>query len=99
MAITNRKGAYLTTPSKTYNSTTSASSQYTTLSANVGIVRVAVNQDTWISISSASTSTAFTANATLIPAGGVEFFAASASGSVAYLQVSTSGNISLSELQ
>ena len=95
MSITSRKGAYVTAPGTTYNNVTASSSRVQALSASASAIRVAVNADTWLALGS---SVAYAANATLIPSGGVEFFAVNASSSVAYLQVSASGNISISEL-
>lgn len=94
MSITSRKGAYITVPATTYNNVTSGTSANVTLSATASIARVAVNADTWVALA----GTAYTANATLLPSGGVEFFAVSGSSKIAFMQVSTAGNISISEL-
>jgi hypothetical protein len=94
MSITSRKGSYVTVPATTYNSVTSSTTANVTLSANASIVRVAVNADTWVALA----ANAYAANATLISGGGVEFFAVAASSKVAFMQVSTAGNISIAEL-
>ena len=94
MSITSRKGAYITVPATTYNTVTSGTSANVTLSASASIARVAVNADTWIAIA----GTAYTANATLLTAGATEFFAVSASSKIAFMQVTTAGNISIAEL-
>jgi hypothetical protein len=94
MSITSRKGAYLTVPATTYNSVTSGTSANVTLSATAAIARVAVNADTWVAIA----SNVYTANATLMTAGATEFFAVAGSSKIAFMQVTTAGNISIAEL-
>ena len=55
---------------------------------------MAVNADTWVALA----GTAYAANATLMTAGATEFFAVANSSKIAFLQVSTAGNISIAEL-
>jgi hypothetical protein len=92
--ITTRKGAYVTVPAKTYNNVTSGTSANVTLSATASIARVAVNADTWVALA----GTVYTANATLMTAGATEFFAVDNSSKIAFMQVTTAGNISIAEL-
>jgi len=95
--LTVRKGAF--NPGTTQNGTTSGSSQsFSAVGSTTSIIRVAVNQDTWILLST-SAATVTSSNGVLIPAGGVEFFVATSSQTiVSYLEVSTAGNICLTEL-
>ena len=91
-----RNGAYI--PGTTQNFTTSGSSQFSVaVGANTSIVRVAVNQDTYVVIGSANPVA--TVNSMFIPAGKVEFFATTPGVTqVAFLQVSAAGKISITEL-
>ena len=102
-----RNGAYV--QGTTQNFATSLSSQNSNVVGNTtGIIRVATNQDTWVNVATpafyangtvSSNIVAYTANAMLIPAGGVEFFAATENKTqVAFLAVATVGNISITEL-
>jgi hypothetical protein len=95
--LTVRKGAY--NPGTIQNGTTSGSSQsFSAIGATTSVIRVAVNQDTWVLLST-SAATVSATTGMLIPAGGVEFFVATPGQTiVSYLQVSTAGNICLTEL-
>lgn len=103
-----RNGAYVQGTTQNFV-TSNLSSQYSNVVGNAtGIIRVAVNQDTWVNVASASfyangkisgNVVAYAANAMLMPAGGVEFFATLESATqVAFLGVSANGNISITEL-
>lgn len=90
------QGAFV--PGTVQNITTSGSSQATgnAVGSSTAIVRVAVNQDTYVAVGSTPTATT---GSMLIPAGGVEFLAVSPGTSkIAVLQVSTSGVASITEL-
>ena len=65
------------------------------MSATVSIVRVAVNQDTYVAVGDAAVATA---NSLMMPAGSVEFFAVNEGEVVAFLQVSSAGRITVTEL-
>lgn len=92
--LTFRKGAYI--PGTSVGYTTSGSSQQSSaMSANASIVRVAVNQDTYVAVGESPTATA---NSLMMPAGSVEFFAVVEGQQVAFLQVSTAGRITVTEL-
>ena len=96
MSVIYRKGAYY--PGTTQNKTTTSTSVVTSAFATAtSIVRVAVQNDTYVRPVS-STATTATISSLIIPAGGVEFFAVSGSTYVACLQVSTSGWVSITEL-
>jgi hypothetical protein len=92
--LTVRKGAYIPGTSYGYT-TTGASQQSAAMSSTVSIVRVAVNQDTYVAVGSDPTATA---NSAMMPAGSVEFFAVTAGEKVAFLQVSQAGRITVTEL-
>lgn len=92
--LTFRKGAYVPGPSVGYT-TSGGSQQSAAFSANVSIVRVAVNQDTYVAVGLNPTANA---NSLMMPAGSVEFFAVVESEQVAFLQVSQAGRISVTEL-
>jgi hypothetical protein len=90
--LTFRKGAYY--PGTSQGITTSGSTQaFAALQPDTSIIRVAVNQDTYISLSGPATAASL-----LMPAGSVEFFAVEATTVVAALQVTTAGRVSLTEL-
>ncbi len=102
-----RQGAYL--PGTTQNFNTTSSSQYANVvGSTTGIVRVAVNQDTYVQIGNVTRNTSgniignvsvTVGNAMLIPAGGVEFFASyEANTQIAFQQVLNPGNICITEL-
>jgi hypothetical protein len=92
--LTFRKGAYV--PGTSVGYTTSGSSQQSSaFTASVSIVRVAVNQDTYVAVGSSPTATA---NSLMMPAGSVEFFAVIEAQQIAFLQVSTPGRITVTEL-
>jgi hypothetical protein len=92
-----RNGAYL--PGTTQNFTTTASSQNSNaVGSSTGIIRIAVNQDTYVALGNATP----TANNTcmMIPAGHVELVCVTESASeVAFVQVTTGGRISITELK
>lgn len=92
--LTFRKGAYIPGTSYGYT-TTGASQQSSAMSATASIVRVAVNQDTYVAVGTNPTATA---NDAMMPAGSVEFFAVTEGDKVAFLQVSTAGRITVTEL-
>lgn len=90
------QGAFV--PGTVQNITTSGSSQATAnaVGATTAIIRVAVNEDTYIALG--ETPTADT-DSMMITAGGVEFLAVIPSTTkVAVLQVSTAGVASITEL-
>jgi hypothetical protein len=93
--LTIRNGAYV--PGTVQNITTSASSQVSSaVGANTSIIRVAVNQDTYVAFGSAPTAN----TACMLMAGGSSEFIAVQPGvtKVAVLQVSTSGIASITQL-
>lgn len=92
--LTFRKGAYLPGTSYGYT-TTGASQQSAAMSSTVSIVRVAVNQDTYVAVGDSPTADA---NSPMMPAGAVEFFAITSGQKVAFLQVSEAGRITVTEL-
>ncbi len=93
-ALIFRKGAYY--PGVTQSLTTSGSSQaFAPFSANVSIVRVATNQDTFIEF---GTTPVATVNSMLLPGGAIEFFAMDPGQTIAILQVSTVGRVTVTEL-
>jgi len=104
--LTVKKGAY--NPGVTQNFTTTSSCAVSSpVGSNTTIVRVAVNQDTWVLLGPGLTTSAFTVtsnlatnNAFLIPAGGVEFFVVDgiAGTIVAFAYNTTAGQISITEL-
>lgn len=88
-----RDGAYI--PSTTQNITTSGSSQQSAAVDNY-VARIAVTQDTYVSVGSDPTATT---SSMLIPAGGVEFFATTPGVTkIAVLQVSEAGIASITSL-
>jgi hypothetical protein len=103
--LTVKKGAYNPGVTQSFTTTTSCA-----VSAAVGsttaIMRVAVNQDTWVLIGAGLTTSAFTVtsniannNAFLIPAGGVEFFVTTPGvTNVAFAANSSTGPITITEL-
>jgi len=96
MSVIYRKGAYY--PGTTQNKTTAGSSAVTSaFGATTTIVRVGVQNDTYVQ-PVVSTSTTATTSSMIIPAGGVEFFAVDGGTYVAYMQVSAAGWISITEL-
>ena len=96
MAVNFRKGAYY--PGTTQNQTTTSTGQYTNaFGTYTSIVRVAVQNDTYVQPITTTTTTA-TTNSMIIPANGVEFFAVSGGTRIAHLQVSNGGWISITEL-
>lgn len=93
--LTFRKGAYY--PGTSQGITTSAvATSSSALQADTSIIRVAVNQDTYVALGNGSATA--TANGLLMPAGCVEFFAVSSDTVVSVLQVSTAGRVSITEL-
>ena len=96
MSVTFKKGAYY--PGTTQNQTTNTSSQYTSaFITGTSIVRVAVQNDTYVQ-PIANTSTLATTSSMIIPGGGVEFLAITGGTRIAHLQVSSSGWISVTQL-
>ena len=96
MSVNFRKGAYY--PGTTQNQTTTSTSQYTNaFGTYTSIVRVAVQNDTYIQ-PIATTATTATINSMIIPANGVEFFAVAGGTRIAHRQVSNGGWISITEL-
>jgi hypothetical protein len=96
MSVIYRKGAYY--PGTTQNKTTTTSSQYTSaFGTYTTIVRVATQNDTYVRPIT-TTSTTATTSSMIIPGGGVEFLAVDGGQRVAFLQVSSGGWISITEL-
>jgi hypothetical protein len=96
MSVNFRKGAYY--PGTTQNQTTTSTSQYTNaFGTYTSIVRVAVQNDTYIQ-PIATTATTATINSMIIPANGVEFLALDGGTRIAHRQVSSGGWISITEL-
>ena len=96
MSVIYRKGAYY--PGTTQNTTTNTSSYYTSaFGPKTTIVRVAVQNDTYVQ-PTATTATTATVSSMIIPGGGVEFFAVNGGTYLAHLQVSSGGWISVTEL-
>jgi len=96
MSVIYRKGAYY--PGTTQNQTTTTSSQYTSAFATAtSIIRVSVQNDTYVQ-PIATTATTATVSSMIIPGGGVEFFAVSGGSRIAHLQVSSGGWISITQL-
>jgi hypothetical protein len=96
MSVNFRKGAYY--PGTTQNQTTTSTSQYTNaFGTYTSIVRVAVQNDTYIQ-PAATTATTATNSSMIIPANGVEFLALNGGTRLAHLQVANSGWISITEL-
>ena len=96
MSVNFRKGAYY--PGTTQNQTTTSTSQYTNaFGTYTSIVRVAVQNDTYVQ-PIATTATTATVSSMIIPAGGVEFLAVTGGTRIAHLQVSSAGWISVTQL-
>lgn len=85
-------------PGTQQNFSTSASSQYSnTVAQTTSIIRIAVTQDTYVALG-VNNPTVTVATGMLIPAGKVERLATKGNiTQVAFLQVSTTGNISITE--
>jgi hypothetical protein len=96
MSVNFRKGAYYpgTTQNQTTTSTSAVSSAF---GSTTSIVRVAVQNDTYIQ-PVATTATTATISSMIIPGGGVEFLAVSPGTRLAHLLVSSAGWISITEL-
>jgi hypothetical protein len=96
MSVIFKKGAYY--PGTTQNQTTTTSSQYTnTFGTYTSIIRVAVQNDTYVQ-PIATTATTATISSMIIPGGGVEFLAVNGGTRLAHLQVSSGGWISVTQL-
>ena len=96
MSVIYRKGAYY--PGTTQNQTTTSTSAITTaFGTSTSIIRVAVQNDTYVK-PTASTSTTATTSHMIIPGGGVEFFAVDSGTYLVHKLVSTTGWISVTEL-
>jgi hypothetical protein len=96
MSVNFRKGAYY--PGTTQNQTTTSTNAVTAVfGATTSIVRVAVQNDTYVQ-PVASTATTATISSMIIPANGVEFLAVSPGTYIAHKQVSNGGWISITEL-
>jgi hypothetical protein len=96
MSVNFRKGAYY--PGTTQNQTTTSTGAVTAaFGTYTSIVRVAVQNDTYVQ-PVASTATTATVNSMIIPAGGAEFFAVDGGTYIAHKQVSSGGWISITEL-
>lgn len=92
--LTFRKGAY--SPGTSQGLTTTGTTQQSSaVGSDASIIRVAVNQDTYIAVGSNPTATT---NSLMMPAGSVEFFAVNPSDKVAVLQVTAAGRVSITEL-
>lgn len=93
-ALTFRKGAYY--PATTQGFTSSGASQQSgALQSTTNIIRIAVNQDTYIEIGTSPTATS---NSLMMPAGSVEFLVVEPTYLVAFLQVTSAGRVSITEL-
>jgi hypothetical protein len=96
MSVNFRKGAYY--PGTTQNQTTTSTSAVTNaFGTYTSIVRVAVQNDTYVQ-PVATTATTATVNSMIISAGGVEFFAVSPGTYIAHKLVGTAGWISVTQL-
>jgi hypothetical protein len=96
MSVNFRKGAYF--PGTTQNQTTTSTGGVTTaFGTYTSIVRVAVQNDTYVQPVS-STATTATVSSMIIPANGVEFLAVAGGTYIAHKQVSNGGWISITEL-
>jgi hypothetical protein len=96
MSVNFRKGAYY--PGTTQNQTTTSTSQYTNaFGTYTSIIRVAVQNDTYVQ-PIATTATTATISSMIIPANGVEFFAVSGGTRIAHMQVSNGGWICVTQL-
>jgi len=93
-----RKGAYA--PGTTQNFATSGSSQVSAaFGTSTSVIRVAVQADTYIALGGSSVTA--TNSSMIIPAGQIEFIAVGTGTGftyIAFLQVTTSGYISITEL-
>lgn len=96
MSLIFKKGAYY--PGTTQNQTTTSTGGVTAaFGTYTSIIRVAVQNDTYVQ-PVASTATTATISSMIIPANGVEFFAINGSTYIAHKSVSSSGWISVTEL-
>jgi hypothetical protein len=96
MSVNFRKGAYY--PGTTQNQTTTSTNAVTNaFSSTTSIIRVAVQNDTYVQPVNNSSTTA-TVSSMIIPGGGVEFFAVRPNTYLAHLLVSSAGWISVTEL-
>jgi hypothetical protein len=96
MSLIFKKGAYY--PGTTQNQTTTSTSQFTNaFGTYTSIVRVAVQNDTYIQPIATTATTATTASM-IIPANGVEFLALDGGTRIAHMQVSNGGWISITQL-
>jgi len=103
--LTVRKGAYNPGTTQSFTTTTSCAVS-STVGSTCSIIRVSVNQDTWVLVGTGLTTSSFTVtsniannNAFLIPAGGVEFFVATPGQTmVAFAANSSTGPITITEL-
>jgi hypothetical protein len=96
MSVNFRKGAYY--PGTTQNQTTTSTNAVTAaFGATTSIVRVAVQNDTYVQPVTTTATTA-TISSMIIPANGVEFLAVNPGTYIAHKQVSNSGWISITEL-
>jgi hypothetical protein len=96
MSVNFRKGAYY--PGTTQNQTTTSTGRYSNaFGTYTSIVRVAVQNDTYVQPIT-STATTATISSMIIPANGVEFLALNGGTRLAHLQVSSGGWISITEL-
>lgn len=96
MSVNFRKGAYY--PGTTQNQTTTSTNAVTAaFGATTSIVRVAVQNDTYVQ-PVATTATTATISSMIIPGGGIEFFAVDRGTYIAHKLVSSSGWISITEL-
>jgi len=93
-----RNGAYIPGTNQSYTTSTSMAANSNPVGATTGIIRVAVNQDTFVAVGNGVTTA--NANCMLLPAGRVDFFATNESlTQIAFLAVKTAGNITITELQ
>jgi hypothetical protein len=96
MSVNFRKGAYY--PGTTQNQTTTSTGAVTNaFGTYTSIVRVAVQNDTYVQ-PVATTATTATINSMIIPGGGSEFFAVDGGTRIAHKLVSAAGWISITEL-
>jgi hypothetical protein len=95
MSLTVRKGAYIAGTVQNL-ATSGTSSQSSAVGSTTTIIRIAVNQDTYVAFGASPTATS--ANM-IMPAGAIEFFAVTPGVTkVAVLQVGTAGIASIVEL-
>lgn len=96
MSVIYRKGAYY--PGTTQNQTTTSTSAISAaFGTSTSIIRIAVQNDTYVK-PTASTGTTATTSHMIIPGGGVEFLAVDSGTYLAHKYVSSSGWISITEL-